>query len=207
MNSFWTVILGVCLFLLSARGLLAAPHQDPRPGDDPGVAAAEQPPPPAAEKAPNVGLRESLERLRKAVQENGWQLLFVTSETKDEPAFVYTTGLWKSYKHPEILVFSPTKDPRTLGGVLSALAKRVAAGERFEPGKTYPDVFGKHSGAFRTVHGERYPDYLGTAGAFYSTFDFPALQLFWPDDGGRFPWDAEFNKNFASLQPLLSRVP
>lgn len=31
----------------------------------------------------------------------------------------------------------------------------------------------------------------------------PALQMFWPDQAGHFPWDKGFDKRFKGMQPML----
>jgi hypothetical protein len=51
--------------------------------------------------------------------------------------FLFTIGLWQTYKHPEIIVFAPTVEPSPISRAFISLARRVANGERFEPGRTY----------------------------------------------------------------------
>ena len=58
---------------------------------------------------------------------------------------------------------------------------------------------------FISVDKARYHDYFGYAAWFYSSWDFPALQIVWPDKQSLYPWDAEFNPDWKAAQPLLDR--
>lgn len=145
--------------------------------------------------------RAAVERAGKDVEKFGWHVVMIPGEGKS--GFLFTIGLWQTYKHPEIIAFSTTEDPQRIIGRFTAVAKRIAAGERFEVGKTYEGLFGGYPGAFCNVRVDWYPDYLGTATAFYGNFDFPTQELFWPDREGYFPWEPGFDKTLRSLQPLL----
>ena len=77
--------------------------------------------------------RAAVERARKDVEKFGWH--FVMIPGKGESGFLFTIGLWQTYKHPEIIAFSTTEDPQRIIGRFTSVAKRIAAGERFEVGK------------------------------------------------------------------------
>lgn len=144
-----------------------------------------------------------IDELRQKVKAAGWQVILVPGEG-EAPGFLFTIGLWQIYNHPEVLLFAPSSDPRDMGGSIQRLVERVRAGERFEPGKSHEGFFNQYPGRFREIDRRWYPEFLGTAGGYYESFDFPALQLFWPDRQGRFPWESEFNRSLFSLQPILS---
>jgi hypothetical protein len=148
--------------------------------------------------------RQALERARADVQKFGWHLVEVYDD-EGSNGFLYTIGLWKTYRHPEIIAFSPTAEPTVFAEVFAALGKRIAAGERFEAGQTYPKLIGAFGGTFRAVEKRWYPDYLGLGEDFYDNLDFPAEELIWPDKAGRFPWEPDFNRRIRDLQPLLFR--
>lgn len=147
-------------------------------------------------------VRAAITKARQDVEKFGWHVVLVPGEEGDS-GFLYTVGLWKTYRHPEIILFSTSENPGVFLGRLAAIAKRIAAGERFEPGKTYEGLFGKYPGAFRTVQADRYESYVGIAGWVYGSFDFPEEQLFWPDHGGRFPWMSGFDEEVRHRQPQL----
>jgi hypothetical protein len=185
--------LGVALVLLAVAVVLGAKWRTRR--------SAPQAEPQEDRSLEDLG-RQAVERARRDVERVGWHLLMVGgSETS--AGFVFTIGLWQTYQHPELILFAPAQNPQGMAGRLKAVAERVANGETFEAGTLYPGLLGKHPGAFREVQSQWHPMYLGTAAAFYESFDFPALQLFWPDGDGRFPWENHFAKDLFGFQPLL----
>ena len=145
--------------------------------------------------------RAAVERARQDVEAFGWHVVMVSGG--GDPGFLFTIGLWQTWQHPEILLFAPGEDPQGMAGRLQAVAQRVKAGETFEAEAFYEGLFGAHPGTFRPVAQGWYPYFLGTAMAFYEGYDFPVLQLFWPDQGGHFPWDPGFTPALAPFQPLL----
>jgi MbtH protein len=156
--------------------------------------------------APPESLSEgekAIARAKADIEKHGWHLLMVSGDGTS--SFLYTIGLWKTYKHPEILLFVPSQDPRGLEAPFRAMVQRVVAGEKLKSGETYPKVFKERSGAIREVHHRWYPSFLGTAGAVYGNFDFPAVQLYWPDREGRFPWQGGFDPELFPAQPVLDQ--
>jgi len=149
--------------------------------------------------------KAAVERAAKDVEEYGWHGVAVSGEGS-APGFIFTIGLWRTYKHPEIILFAPSQDPQGMAGRLLAVAKRIAAGEKFETTKSYEGLFGRFSGTFRRVDPHWYVHYLGTAAAYYENFEFPAIQLFWPDSKGRFPWSNDFTPDLRQYQPTLYAV-
>ena len=145
--------------------------------------------------------RAALERAKQDVETFGWHVVMVSGG--GDPGFLFTIGLWKTYGHPEIVLFAPGEDPRGMAGRLQAVAQRVKAGETFGAEALYEGLFGAYPGTFRPVAQGWYPHFLGTAMAFYESYGFPVLQLFWPDQGGHFPWEPDFTLALAPFQPLL----
>ena len=145
--------------------------------------------------------RAALERAKQDVEAFGWHVVMVSGG--GDPGFLFTIGLWKTYGHPEIILFAPGEDPRGMAGRLQAVAQRVKAGETFDAEALYEGLFGAYPGTFRAVAQDWYPYFLGTAMAFYESYDFPAFQLFWSDQDGRFPWEPDFALALAPFQPLL----
>jgi hypothetical protein len=154
-----------------------------------------------AEVSPEV--IEAIARAEADIEKFGWHLLAVSGD--GAPGFLYTIGLWRTHKHPELLLFAPGEDPSGMAGRLEEIVKRIAGGEKLSAGKKIEGGFGKHSGAVREIRQEWYPSYLGFAGAIYGDWEFPALQVFWPDQAGRFPWHPGFDAELARYQPLLDQ--
>ena len=153
------------------------------------------------QKAIEALRKEAVERARQDVEKFGWHFLAVAGEG-DSPGYVFTIGLWKTYRHPELIVFTPG-DPMEQSGLLTAVAKRVAVGEVFVEGKAHEGLFGKFSGSLRPVRRFWNAEFLGTASRFYNSHDFPVLQLFWPDPQGLFPWQGGFEADWFGTQSLL----
>ncbi|HVR11036.1 MAG TPA: DUF4262 domain-containing protein [Thermoanaerobaculia bacterium] len=149
--------------------------------------------------------RKAVERARNDIERVGWHLLMVQG-TEQGAGFVYTIGLWRTYQHPELVVFAPSQDPQDIEPQLRAMADRIAKGETFRAGTPYAGLFGTFRGSLRPVLPQWFASYLGTAGACYETFDFPALQVFWPDRQGRFPWESSYDVNLFRFQPILSEA-
>src|SRR4051812_14492250 len=91
---------------------------------------------PASSEAADPG-KAAVERARQDVEKFGWHFLMIQGEN-GRPGFLFTIGLWKTYKQPEILLFAPSEDPRAMAGRLVAVAKQVAAGEFLKSGTIAP---------------------------------------------------------------------
>lgn len=166
---------------------------------------ASRPHPPSSTAEPEASALiapDPVARARADVERVGWHFVAVEGDA-GQPGFLFTIGLWRTYRHPEVLLIVPSSDPMVLAKNLAAVGKAVSQGQRFEPGPSYPGLMGKHSAMFRPVHVSWYPLYLGTALGFYGPEDFPVIQQFWPDSNGRFPWQEGFDESLERHQPRL----
>jgi len=120
------------------------------------------------------------------------------------PGFVYSIGLYKTYQHPEIMIFGLKTD--VMNHLLHSLAEEIKKGVKFKTGIDYNGIISDYPIRFIEVAKEHYPDYLGYCGWFYNrTFDFPTYQLVWTDKEGNYPWDENFFEDWKFKQPLLDR--
>ena len=130
--------------------------------------------------------------------------VIMVPKTNYLPSFAYTVGLWKSYKHPELISLGLPID--ILHTMLNTVVFEVIKREKLiEIGRNYHDILEKYPVQFLTVDKRNIPDYFGQAISYYQTVDFPALQLIWPDDKGIFPYESDFREDLIYLQPLLDR--
>jgi len=129
--------------------------------------------------------------------------VIMVPQTNYLPSFAYTVGLWKSYKHPELISLGLPID--ILHTMLNTVVFEVIKKKRIEIGRNYHDILEKYPVQFLTVDKRNIPDYFGQAINYYQTVDFPALQLIWPDDKGIFPYESDFREDLIYLQPLLDR--
>lgn len=119
------------------------------------------------------------------------------------PSFAYSIGLWKKFKHPEIICFGLTT--KTLGGLINDVADLVKNGQTIQINRNYDDFFENGVVQFVPVDKRNLGDYFGTAIDIYDTDDFPALQFVWTDRNNKFPWEEGFEEDLTYRQPLLDR--
>jgi len=137
------------------------------------------------------------------IEKHGCHLAMLEADS-DLPAFVYSIGLFKSFGHPEIICFG--LNTNMMASIINQARDLIKNGESLAPGNLYRGFLEGYNIQFVNVDKDFYPNYLGYAGWFYDmSFDFPALQLVWPDKEHNFPWDKEFNPNWKYKQPLLDR--
>jgi hypothetical protein len=95
-------------------------------------------------------------------------------------------------------------DGDRLGRFVSSVARSALAGTRYEAGQTSADFTANGLPFFfAPVGAEYYDDYLGWAINFYARQSFPVLQVVWPDEASRFPWQPGFDERFRAKPPLL----
>jgi hypothetical protein len=130
----------------------------------------------------------------------GWHMITV-SEDAVGPGFTYSIGLFKSYGHPEVVVFGLPND--AMQRIVDIIATLVKAGRSFGDGDQTPDVLEGYSCAFRAVRLEHYKQHFGYAMWFYKGTAFSALQCLWPDNEHHFPWQPQCQAGIRRLQPAL----
>ena len=143
-----------------------------------------------------------VQKLHADIGNFGWTVLLMP-ETDYLPSFAYTVGLWKSYKHPELISFGLTT--KTLHLILNDAGEIIKSGQIIEINKSYDDFFENSKTEFITVDNNNIIDYFGNAINYYNSQDFPALQLIWTDRNNNFPWDKDYEEEFKFRQPLLDR--
>jgi hypothetical protein len=120
------------------------------------------------------------------------------------PGFVYSIGLFKRFGHPEIICFGLKVE--VTAAIINHACDLIKTGEHLKTGKLYRGFLEGYNIQFVEVDKEHYHNYVGYAGWFYNkSFDFPLLQLVWPDKQHKFPWDKDFNPDWKFKQPLLDR--
>ncbi len=119
------------------------------------------------------------------------------------PSFAYSIGLWKNFNHPEVIAFGLPIE--LLHSLICTAKQEIEKRGKLEPGHTYSDFLEGYQIQFLEVNKAHYSDYLGYGRWFNGSFDFPVLQLVWPDKEHKWPWEEEFNTNWRFKQPLLDR--
>ncbi len=146
--------------------------------------------------------KEAEKSIKEIVEKHGWYVALFHA-TDYLPSFGYTIGLWKTFGHPEIISFGFKTE--TLGAILNIAGDKIKSGEIIQSSNDYDVFFEKGRAQFINVHHENLKDYFGYGLWHNDHKPFPALQLVWTDRLGHFPWDTEFEEEFAYKQPLLDR--
>jgi Domain of unknown function (DUF4262) len=138
-------------------------------------------------------------RTRDLIAAHGWGVIAVPDG--GEGPFAYSVGLTTTFNHPEIIVFGLDTD--TMHRMINNAGEEVRSGQRFFPGDRSSEVLDGCDVAFRAVDHCHFDEYFGHAQRVHGKDDFEAIQMFWPDAEGRFPWDAGFTDELRDRQPVL----
>ena len=133
----------------------------------------------------------------------GWFVNQVFTEG-NAPDFAYTFGFYETFQHPEVIMFGLPLD--TMLTILNEVGKLLGQGIRYAAGDRTDDLLDGYPCEFRHVDPSHYKETLTWTGWFYKGAPFPALQLFWPDRAGHFPWDSRCEEGIRSAQPDLGRA-
>ena len=152
----------------------------------------EKKPLPIAEDEPDRKLLSDIARV-------GWHLVAV-QEDDDGPPYVFSVGLYHSFDQPEIMIIG--LDQETAGRLVNNVGKLMQAGSDFHAKHVNNEIADGFPMGFRAVEKEYYGEYLGYALWFYESFEFPVLQMLWPDKQSRFPWNDNCEETCRSVQRL-----
>lgn len=121
---------------------------------------------------------------------------------EDTPAFCYTVGLFQRFRAPEVLILGLPHEPAH--ELLIKCRDACRAGDLLRPMHSYGGFLkDPYRLAAREISRDHYDGYLGYARWFYAGDEFPAVQAFWPDRQGRYPWDKACDPDVARAQPRL----
>ncbi len=139
-------------------------------------------------------------KLLSDIDRIGWHVVMIPEEN-GEPGWSFSVGLFKSFRHPEIVVFGL---PLELSGqVINGIGSDVQKGIAFEAGQEYGDILEGVLCTFRSVATRWYRPFLGYAAWYYEGLNFPVLQCIWPDKEQHYPWEPEFKQAWVWAEPLL----
>jgi len=141
-------------------------------------------------------------RILSDMKEHGFHVALFNGDGYS-PSFAYTIGLYKTYGYPELICFGFGLD--LLHSVLWEGKHLLDKEPQPDQSTGYPNFLEGFDIRFVTVDEARYQDYFGYAAWFYKSWNFPALQIVWPDKNALYPWDENFNPDWKAAQPLLDR--
>jgi len=145
--------------------------------------------------------REIEEHIIETADKFGWYVAKFNA-TEYLPSFAYTIGLWKNYKHPELIIFGLMAD--TLHSILNVGGDIVKRGNKLDANQKSDELFENSKAFILEVNQKNLKDYFGY-GIWFNNGNFPAYQIVWTDRNQTFPWEENFQKEFIHRQPLLDR--
>jgi hypothetical protein len=145
------------------------------------------------------------QKLLSDVKQYGWHVPHIFAD-ENGPGFSFSVGLYLKFGHPEILVMG--LEQPVAHKFINLIGGYVSTGRVFRQGERTDDLAQGSPSSFIPIAIEHYQQYLGYGIWFYRSLKqpFPALQLVWPDEQGRFPWENDYDKRFFKLQKLLDVV-
>lgn len=137
------------------------------------------------------------------IEEYGWN---VTKVLEDEsgPGFGYSTGLFKTFNHPEIIIIGLKLD--LIHSIINGKGEDVKNRKTFLYGNFYSGLIEGFDCYFTSVEKKYYNEYVGYAKWYYKGDDFPLIQCVYPTIKGIYPWQSEWPKEIESLQPVLGEI-
>ena len=144
---------------------------------------------------------EADEILIRNVREHGCHIMGIAAEGH-KPGYAFSIGLFVNYGQAEVILFGMERDGAS---AINLVRDHAASGQKYIAGDVSRDILVGRPACFVDVPLQLYDKYLGTAIWFYrkSPRPFPCLQLVWPDQDGRFPWETGCDAGLKRYQPLL----
>jgi hypothetical protein len=137
----------------------------------------------------------------RRIAEDGFSTMSVVG---NPPQFSYTTGLYKSYAHPELIVFG--LPPARAAGLLSDIALKAREGTPFNLSEPTDKLLVDCDVLFVEVPRSTFAEYCLLAMRYYGEEEFPVFQVVWPSAfDGCYPWDSDADPEFVAIQPVLGK--
>lgn len=144
------------------------------------------------------------DEIQEIVRQYGW---YGVSITDHDPPFLYSVGLMETCDHPELFVLG--LEPDNAHALFAGLFEHLRGSQSFADAGIHVVRIGgdEHRVGVRPVHPTQLPRYFGFAMGYCRHIGRPgeleAVQIFWPDKLGRFPFEAGCDLDVFRLQPRL----
>jgi hypothetical protein len=123
------------------------------------------------------GLSAADQRFLSLIETIGWNVTNVFKTEGDHgPEWSYSTGLFHSFGHPEVLVFGLALD--NMQKIINNIGLEIRAGKRFDVGAEYFGMLANYGCRFREVDTAHYRAYLGLGDLVLSGRPFPSAAMF-----------------------------
>lgn len=146
------------------------------------------------------------EAIRTALTDIAEQGLHIhhVAETDAVPEHAFTVGMWRTWRHPEVIAFG--LPAAVLHALFELIADEVDGGRRLVAGEKYEDFLSGYPIQVRAVSKAQAARFLPLAATVNGEDAFEVLQVCWPDRRGRWPWEETVHDSVRQLQPILDRV-
>jgi hypothetical protein len=151
---------------------------------------------------PLASLMSPEQSISEGVRKSGFRVLAISDHL---PPFAYTVGLMFTYQHPELVIFG-LQHART--DILRGMAHLMGQGRRFDAPNEY-ELVPNVKVATRPVHPTQHEFYLGHAMGYCREQGRPgglqAIEVFWPDKQGKFPFQPGCEESVWRQQPRVDQ--
>jgi hypothetical protein len=153
-----------------------------------------------ARKSTNPELGEAERRAVQDVEQHGLHILHVLPDAR-APGWSYSVGLWRNYRHPELVVFGLSRD--VSHDLLNHAGDEIRAGRPFVVDEKSAELLERVPCIFKPVAPLWHHPLFGWNNWFYRDEEYAVLQCIWPDHDQNWPWDEAFRPDWRWAQPLL----
>jgi len=145
------------------------------------------------------------ERIHVNIKKYGYQVNTISDPDGKEPQFVYSIGFWKTYDHPEIIIF----------GLHNSIAHSIIqsidthlnkGGAAYKLDSIHTEFIEGFECTFKPVPPEKTREYLLSSRWLYGRDDFPVMQLVFQHEDHQWPWDTNASERFRRNQPILGFI-
>lgn len=143
-----------------------------------------------------------IKRGRKIVRQHGWMVQAVLPDAQ-QASYSYTVGLSKGYNHPEFFLVG--FEPELARQLMNIAGRCVKGGARLDTPMYLDEVVDVFPVALRPLAHASVVE-QSNAGRAILRHEFDGMQLFLPDAGGLFPWDAGCDVTYARIQTSLLKT-
>ena len=147
-------------------------------------------------------MSDSDDQTRDLVAEHGWAVITVP-EDSEGPGFAYSVGLVEQFGHAEVAVSGLSND--LMHRLINDAAAAIADGDTLAPGTETAALLEGYADAVRAVAESNYGAYFGTALRYYGQQPFDAVQIFWPDRAGLYPWEEGYASDEQARMDEMAR--
>ena len=153
---------------------------------------------------------QALLNLDSKISRFGWTAYYIFDGPG--PPWLYTIGLVERFDHPELIILGLS--PEAAHGLVNQFVQTLEDGGSFKPGRQTLRRFEGYRMALVAVDDAYWQEpedyFLGWLDYYKATrrsVPQRALQLVWPDEADRLPWESGFDDRLSSSQPLLDVHP